>query len=110
MPFSHFTGQNFWILKAINLNRGRGIHVFNNLTDLKSLIQYYTTKKANPSPQKQTLEAIYSQPQTLVSQSPPKIPKSHTSFIIQKYIEKPFLINGRKFDIRVWVLVSHTGK
>ena len=27
-------------------------------------------------------------------------------FIIQKYIERPLLINKRKFDIRVWVLIN----
>ena len=41
MPVSHFAGQNFWILKATNLNRGRGIHVFRDLKSLKKLIEDY---------------------------------------------------------------------
>lgn len=33
---------------------------------------------------------------------PPEI----KTFVLQKYIESPFLINKRKFDIRVWVLLN----
>ena len=33
-----------------------------------------------------------------------------SSFVIQKYLEKPLLINNYKFDIRVWVLIDRNGK
>lgn len=37
----------------------------------------------------------------------PQYKIKHNSFILQKYIEKPFLVYQRKFDIRVWVFVNY---
>ena len=31
------------------------------------------------------------------------------SYVIQKYIERPLLIKGRKFDIRVWAMIDNFG-
>lgn len=79
MPVSHFVGHNLWLLKPSGLNRGRGIHIFDNLDSMRNAILEDCTDKKGEYP----------------------------SFVIQKYIEKPLLINGRKFDIRVWVLLTH---
>jgi hypothetical protein len=32
--------------------------------------------------------------------------KQDTLWVIQKYIEKPLLYHGRKFDIRVWAVLT----
>jgi hypothetical protein len=70
-----------WILKPTFLNRGRGIYLFSSLDELRGIL--FGSDESNPT------QLIY------------------TQFVIQKYIEKPLLFKGRKFDMRVWVLVTH---
>jgi hypothetical protein len=43
-----------WLLKPTHLNRGRGIHVFNDLETLKKLIKEYCMGKDEESWKKKT--------------------------------------------------------
>lgn len=37
------SGQNIWVLKPNDFNRGRGVNLFNSIEQLKKLIDDYTT-------------------------------------------------------------------
>ena len=77
IPKSNYIGKNVWLLKRINLNRGREIKVLSDIGNILNEIEI--SKKEN----------------------------KFQYLIIQKYIEAPFLYNRRKFDIRIWVLFSY---
>ncbi len=69
--------ENVWIIKpGENSNRGMGIALAKSLAEIEKIISDAGTAKAK-----------------------------HT-YIIQKYIERPLLINKRKFDIRCYGLVT----
>ena len=67
---------NVWIVKPVARNCGRGIEVFSTLRDIRR----FTHASAGAG--------------------------ARGDFVIQKYIERPLLWQGRKFDIRVWVVVT----
>ncbi|CAD8195618.1 unnamed protein product [Paramecium octaurelia] len=90
MHYSFLDEENnyIWILKPNEFNRGRGIQFFRTIEELKQILKDFT---------KGTSEYQFSQGQIKSS-----------SFVIQKYIQRPLLLDGRKFDIRVWVLVTYS--
>ena len=64
-----------WIVKPVNLSRGRGVHI------LKGEVEF---------------KYIYKRVKTMAV--PPQI-------LISRYIDKPHLINKKKYDLRIYVLV-----
>lgn len=83
---THFIGKNIWLIKPADNNRGKGIRIFNTLAEFKSIIS-----------------------ESVSGQGIKKASKSGR-FIIQKYVESPLVINMRKFDIRIWVLITQNLK
>lgn len=76
-PTDIYGDTSLWLLKPSDLNRGRGIHLFRTIEELGDLLRNELIKH------------------------------DKGSFIVQKYIEKPKLIDSRKFDIRMWAMITH---
>jgi hypothetical protein len=85
IPQTYNTGKNMWIIKPINLNRGRCIQVLNDTnTIVEYLLKIQDMKK-------------------LEGDNNNNFKCEHV--LLQKYLEKPLLYQGRKFDIRIWILI-----
>lgn len=100
---TYINGNNYlWLLKPNYFNRGRGIQIFQTLEELEKMIVELCEGVEENVFFHLEKEEKEKEVEKLNKKSTIKL----NNFVIQKYIERPLLIEGRKFDIRVWVLIS----
>lgn len=75
--------QTTWIMKPCGKSQGAGIFLINKLSKLKKWSREARNNTFNP-----------------------QITAGKESYVISRYIENPLLIGGKKFDLRLYVLVT----
>lgn len=98
IPHSYSNNRNLWIIKAPDLNRGHCIKVVNLVNDVKKCIKsFYEGIMKGYSCDKELDNHFDKEPKNIYTSK---------VVLLQKYLEKPLLYYNRKFDIRIWVLLT----
>ncbi|CAM5105674.1 unnamed protein product [Natator depressus] len=87
--FELYKDTQIWICKPTCSNQGRGIFLLKNQAGVHSL--------------QAKLQSIEEDP--LYKKVPHKAPQAR---IVQRYIQKPLLLEGKKFDVRSYLLIACT--
>ena len=103
-----FHQRNLWILKPSGCDRGKGVEIFKSLDELSKFLYLYTSgynmseyMNMNYNDSDNTSPALKEGAMTN------KCYKTiFPKFVIQKYMEKPALFKGFKFDIRAHALYT----
>lgn len=91
-----------WIMKPVGRAQGRGIFLINKLSQISQWRKDYRISVAAANNSNMRNEGSKNDVDDPVEETV----ETPEAYIVQRYIPNPYLIGGKKFDIRIYVLVT----
>lgn len=87
-----------WIMKPVGRSQGKGIFLFRKLSEIAGWRAAYKSRLVlqNPHAASAAAKAASGEP----------APEEVQTYVAQRYIAKPYLVGGKKFDMRIYALVT----
>lgn len=101
-----------WIMKPIGRSQGKGIFIISKLKEISAWKKAQRWKpsgeierrdvsaRQRPKPCLPTQAPLLTAPPILLT--PPQV----ESYVVQRYLQHPYVVGGKKFDLRVYALVT----
>ena len=86
---------NVWVAKPASQSRGRGITVSASLAKLLKTMGHGLLGDGKKAPKREQMSMVELMNST-----------TSTDWVVQKYVENPSLIDGKKWDLRMWAVVT----
>ena len=93
-----------WIMKPVGLSQGKGIFL---ITKLSQIMDWKKDVRFDERTRERERERDKAKAEGKAADDKEKEPGEVDPYVVQRYVANPYLVGGKKFDLRIYCMVTN---